>query len=84
MTAILLNVLALALVLGISWLAMAWLARKVHGDALVGESEEWVITRVELGDPCPECSGVGAQRRRGALEPCRLCEGTGEITALPS
>ncbi len=82
MAAIALNLLALVLVVGFCWLGMMWMAGRLHGRAR--ENEEWVITRVEVGDPCPECDGVGARQRRGALEPCGLCEGTGEITTLSS
>ena len=81
--AVALNLLALVLVLGISWVGMMWLAGRVHGRE-EGEDEEWVITPVGVGDPCPECDGVGAKRRLGGLSMCQLCEGTGEITSLPS
>ena len=81
--AVALNLLALVLVLGISWVGMMWLAGRVHGKD-EGDVEEWVITAVEIGDPCPECDGVGAKQRLGGLTTCELCEGTGEITSLPS
>ncbi len=80
--AILLNLIALALVLGISWLGMMWLASKVHGHAPADEDEEWVIAEVHPGDPCPECDGVGARQKLGRLEPCPLCEGTGIYTSI--
>ena len=81
--AVALILLALVLVLGISWVGMMWLAGRVHRHD-VEETEEWVITAVEVGDPCPECDGVGAKQRLGGLSMCELCEGTGEITSLPS
>ncbi|MGI9623007.1 MAG: hypothetical protein ACR2PK_09245 [Acidimicrobiales bacterium] len=87
MAAVALNLLALMLVVGSSWLAMMWLANRAHSRRYVDNldaEEEWVITRVELGDPCPECDGVGAKQKLGGLETCELCEGRGEITSLPS
>lgn len=74
------NLVALVLVVGISWVGMMWLARHVHRHG-VG-SEEWVITEVHSGDPCPECDGVGAKTRLGGLEPCPLCEGTGVHSSI--
>ena len=74
--AILLNLLALALVVAIAWLGMMWLAGKVHSRDADGE-QEWMITEVHPGDPCPECAGVGAKQRFGSLHPCPLCDGTG-------
>ncbi len=82
MAAVALNLVALILVLGISWVGMMWLAGRVHSKGV--EVEEWVISPVEVGDPCPECDGVGAKHRISGLSPCELCEGTGEITSLPS
>jgi hypothetical protein len=76
-----LNLLALLLVVGISWLAMMWLTRWVHRHN-DHEDEVWGITRVDAGDPCPECDGIGARRRLGRIEACGLCEGKGEITSL--
>lgn len=75
------NLVALILVVGISWVGMMWLAGRVHrhGD---GPDEEWVISEVHSGDPCPECDGVGAKSRLGGLEPCPLCEGTGIYTSI--
>lgn len=83
MPAVALNLLALVLVLGISWVGMMWLAGRVHRKGGIVD-DEWVITAVEVGDPCPECDGVGAKQRLGGLTMCELCEGTGEITSLPS
>ena len=80
--AILLNLLALTLVLGISWLGMMWLASKVHRGSSDDQDEDWVISEVHPGDPCPECEGVGARQKLGRLEPCPLCEGTGVYTAI--
>ncbi len=82
MTAVGLNLLALLLVVGISWLGMMWLAGRVrrHTDR---EDEVWGITPVVPGDSCPECDGIGARRRLGRIEACGLCEGKGEITSLP-
>lgn len=81
--AVALNLLALVLVLGISWVGMMWLAGRVHGQD-AADGADWIITAVEVGDPCPECDGVGAKQRLGGLSMCELCEGTGEITSLPS
>ena len=83
MAALGVNLLALVLVLGISWMGMMWLAGKVHRHAHA-EEEVWGITRVEVGEPCPECEGVGASQHLGKLEACGLCEGTGEVASLPS
>ncbi len=83
MAAVAVNLLALVLVLGISWVGMMWLAGRVHRASDVLD-DEWVITAVEVGDPCPECDGVGAKQKLGGLTMCELCEGTGEITSLPS
>ena len=81
MAALGLNLLALLLVVGILWSAMMWLTRKAHRHS-EQEDEVWGITRVEVGDPCPECDGIGARRRLGRIEACGLCEGKGEITSL--
>jgi hypothetical protein len=82
-SAVVLNVVALVLVVGISWFGMMWLAGRVHGHA-DDVDEEWMITELRTGDPCPECDGVGAKPNMGGLAPCELCEGTGEISTLPS
>jgi hypothetical protein len=71
---LLLNLLALVLVLVLSWggtLAMARWAHRRRDDApyLSAPSQE-----------CWECSGVGARRRLGQLEPCPVCEGRGVVT----
>jgi len=81
-SAVVLNVVAFLLVGGISWIAMMWLAGKVHSDG-VGQDEEWAISTIHVGDPCPECSGVGAMQAFEGLQACGLCEGRGEITSLP-
>lgn len=80
-SAVVLNVVALLLVIGISWFGMMWLAGRVHRH---GEEEQWGVTELHYGDPCPECDGVGAKQLISGLAPCELCEGTGEITSLPS
>lgn len=76
--AIVLNLVALLLVIGLSWVGMMWLAGRVHrkdrGIPLVDVGEP--------GEPCHECDGVGAKQRLGALEPCPVCEGTGVVTPL--
>ncbi len=79
--ALLLNLLALVLVVGISWQGMMWVAARVRRHAERDE-QEWVITEVHPGDPCPECGGVGARQKLGGLEPCPLCEGTGVYTSI--
>ncbi len=83
MSAFVLNVVALVLVVGISWFGMMWLAGRVHRHTETVD-EEWVITELHAGDPCPECDGVGAKQRLSGIAPCELCDGTGEISALPS
>ena len=83
MAAVVLNLVALVLVVGLSWIGMMWLAGKVHRTG-IGDDEDWTITALHAGDPCPECDGVGAKPKVAGLEPCGLCEGTGEITSLPS
>jgi len=82
--AMVVNLVALGLVLGISWVGMNWLARRVHrqqGRTAI-ESDQWGITRIDEGDPCPECDGVGARQRLGRLAVCPLCEGTGVVSTL--
>ncbi len=74
------NLVALLLVVGLSWVAMMWLADKVHNRH--ASAEDWVITEVHPGDPCPECEGVGAKQRLGALDTCPMCEGTGIYTSI--
>lgn len=87
MTSLVLNVVALLLVLASCWIAMVWWGARMHrGRDEANEPEEieqWGVTRVEVGDPCPECEGVGAITKVTGLEPCPLCEGTGVITSLP-
>ncbi|MFN3216117.1 MAG: hypothetical protein ACE367_06445 [Acidimicrobiales bacterium] len=81
--AMLLNLVALGLVLGLSWVGMMWLAKRVHRQQGRSSSDtEWAITRIEEGDPCPECDGVGARQRLGRLVVCPLCEGTGVVSTL--
>ena len=79
--ALFLNLLALVLVVGISWVGMMWLAGHVHRRGK-DDDDEWVISEVHPGDPCPECEGVGAKQRLGRLQPCPLCEGTGVYTSI--
>ncbi|MFV2039956.1 MAG: hypothetical protein ACC660_06910 [Acidimicrobiales bacterium] len=78
--AFVLNLVALVLVVGISWGGMMWLGTKLH--ARDKTDDEWVITEVRPGDPCPECDGVGAKRSLGHVEPCPLCEGRGTYTSI--
>lgn len=78
--AIVLNLLALVLVVGISWFAMVWLSTRVHrGLGVDDEADESSLGLSE--HPCRTCKGVGAQQRLGRLEPCPVCEGTGVETA---
>ena len=72
--AIVLNLLALVLVVGISWLGMLWLAGRVHGHAPPEEAE---VDAGDPGDPCPACGGIGATQKLSGIEPCPICEGTG-------
>jgi len=77
-----LNLVALLLVLGLSWTGMMWMARWIHSSR--SPVDDWETTPLRRNDPCPECDGVGAQQRFGQLEPCPLCEGRGVITSLPN
>lgn len=79
--AIVLNLVALILVVGICWAGMMWLAGRAHGHTARG-TDEWVITEVRSGDKCPECDGIGAKPTLGSLKPCPLCEGTGIYTSI--
>ena len=68
--AFLMNLLALVLVVAISWFGMMWLAGKFHG-------------RPQADAPCKHCKGTGARHKLGRLEPCPACEGTGTRTTTP-
>lgn len=74
---LLINIVALVLVVALSWGAMmimaAWVHRRRGGEL----GELWLGSVVE---ECAECAGVGARRRYGELEPCPTCEGRGVVT----
>ena len=77
--AIVLNLVALILVIGLSWVGMMWMAGRVHR-----RGRGIQLTELDApGEPCHECDGVGAKQRLGAIEPCPVCEGTGVVTPLP-
>lgn len=83
-TALAVNLLALLIVLGLCWGAMMWLSGRFHGHGGATTTEvDGVgdLSRPAADDtPCTVCEGVGATSRRGKLEPCRQCYGTGVLS----
>ncbi len=84
-----LNIVALLLVVGLSWGAMMWLSGRSHGHgspahegrnqgrARAGRSSGDTSVYGDSESRCARCEGVGAHHRRGRLEPCPVCDGTG-------
>ena len=81
-----LNLLALLMVIGLCWAAMMWLSGRSHGhgrssivtiDDFDSDNVQFVDTGANAMAPCGTCDGVGASHRRGRLQPCPQCEGTG-------
>ena len=81
--AIALNLVALLLVLAFVWAGMVLMSGHLHKKRLErglpdGDPDrKWNAPAPD--DPCPECGGVGAHPRRGSLEPCGSCKGTGVL-----
>jgi len=83
-----LNLAALILVLGITWVGMIWLSGRVHPpqpdfDPADDSSRDQVRVqpRKEAArngdDECATCKGVGAESRNGRVVPCPACLGRG-------
>ena len=76
--ALALNIIALVLVVAISWLGMVWLGGRIHARRKERDLDEpraeWMP---EPDSPCDVCKGVGAVHKRGSIRPCPMCEGTG-------
>jgi len=76
-----LNIAALILVLGITWVGMIWLSGRIHG---VGQPDEprdpttgLPVKGVEGEAECVTCAGIGALTDAGKVSPCPACNGTG-------
>ena len=90
MAPVILNLLALGLVIAMSWAAMVWLGHRFHGlRADLGPAEVPDDASSLLGNsamldraPCDTCDGVGAGQVDGELMTCPACHGTGVIEAL--
>lgn len=81
-----LNIAALILVLGITWVGMIWLSGRIHGVGQPEDSRDPVTGlprpdggRDQLGRDveCDTCSGIGALSDAGKVSPCPACNGTG-------
>jgi len=82
-----LNLAALILVLGITWVGMIWLSGRVHPpqpedrDPVTGLPADPLLNAPRDGDgdgdECSTCNGVGAESRNGRLVPCPACLGRG-------
>lgn len=76
--ALALNILALVLVVAISWVAMVYLGARIHARRRREEVDEPLAEWMPAKDtPCESCKGVGAVHKRGSIVPCPVCEGTG-------
>ncbi len=73
-----LNIVALLLVLGLSWAAMMWLSGRFHG----ASAHQLVADREQIHDDIevPHARGprdLGASARQAHAAPCAACEGVG-------
>jgi len=87
-----LNLIALLMVIGLSWTAMMWMSGRFHGDRRdfsaqpleerVGPNDEFELVadrRPAHQGECTTCQGSGARKRQGRLSLCPVCEGTGVL-----
>lgn len=88
-----LNLIALIMVIGLSWIAMLWMSGRFHGERRdftaepFGDAADDAAFGELFGDDfarrsneCATCNGSGARKNEGRLAPCPACEGTGVLT----